>query len=164
MLTIREIRGYKLFAGLEDRELSEIAKLCNRRTYECNTVVFDPGTSTNDIFILEEENEAIQIEIPLNDHDDRIIIHTLSKGETFGWAALGSHHVRTAIARSLKRVAVIAMNGRELMLLMERNHNIGYIVMKNLVDIISTRLAYTTIAFRHEIRKARKKLNVPVTT
>ena len=151
-----------MFAGLDDSELIKVANLCYRRIYNRNSVIFDPETPTEDIFILEGDNESVQIEIPINDPEDRIIIHTLSKGETFGWAALSSNHVRTAIARCLEEVRVIAINGKSLVHLLENNHHIGYLVMRNLADTISTRLVYTTVAFRHEIRKARKKSKLAV--
>ena len=156
MVTMKDIAGYKLFDGLNETELSAITKLCERRIYETNTIIFDPETVSEDIFLVEEGNEAIQIEIPLGHHEGKIVIHTLSRGETFGWAALGSQHVKTAIDRCLEKVNVIAINGKNLIQLLEKNTHMGYIVMKNLADIISARLSYTTVAFRHEIRKFKK--------
>jgi CRP/FNR family transcriptional regulator, cyclic AMP receptor protein len=156
MLTAQDIKGYKLFIGLAEKELVEIAGLCRRQTYESNSVIFDPDTSSEEIFLLEGGNDAIQIEIPLGVHDEKIVIHTLSKGETFGWAALGSHHAKTATARCLDQASVIAINGKLLMQLLEKNNHLGYIVMKNLADIINTRLSYTTVAFRREVRRLRK--------
>jgi CRP/FNR family cyclic AMP-dependent transcriptional regulator len=160
MLKTKEIQGYKLFNGLAETELSEIAVFCNRLNYDTNSVIFDPDTPSENIFFLEGGNDAIQIEIPLGIHGDKIVIHTLSKGETFGWAALGSQHVKTATARCLVPVTVIAINGKRLMEFLARDNHAGYIVMKNLADIISTRLSYTTVAFRHEIRRLRKTVLV----
>ena len=156
MLTTQDVQGYKLFTGLAENELREIASLCRRRSYESNSVIFDPDTPSEEIFLVEGGNDAIQIEIPLGVQEAKIVIHTLSKGETFGWAALGSQHVKTATARCLESVRVISINGKSLMQLLETNNHIGYQVMKNLSDIISARLSYTTVAFRHEIRRLRK--------
>ncbi len=156
MLTAEEIQGYKLFKGLAEKELSEIANISRRRTYEKNSIIFDPDTPSPDIFIVESGNDAIQIEIPLGLHDEKIVIHTLSKGEAFGWGAIGSQHVRTAIARCLEPVSVIAINWKNLMQLIEKNNHTGFIIMKNLADIINMRLSYTTVAFRHELRRLKK--------
>jgi CRP-like cAMP-binding protein len=156
MLTAQDIQGYKLFTGLAENELVVIAGLCRRQTYENNSVIFAPDTSSEEIFLLEGGNDAIQIEIQLGVHDEKIVIHTLSKGETFGWAALGSQHAKTATARCLDQASVIAINGKALMQLLEKNNQMGYIVMKNLADIINTRLSYTTVAFRREVRRLRK--------
>ena len=163
MITPQEMKGYSLFSGLAENELIGIVNLCRRLAYDINMVIFDPDHPSENIFLVADENEAIQIEIPIIDHADKIIIHTLSKGEVFGWTALGTQHVRTATARCLRPVKLIAINVKSLMQLLEKNHHTGYIVMKNLVDIINTRLSYTTVAFRHEIRIARGKLKVAVT-
>jgi hypothetical protein len=49
------------------------------------------------------------------------------------------------------------INGKELMEFLEKDKRIGYVVMKNLSALISSRLASTTIALRHEIQKLVKK-------
>jgi len=156
MITAQELKGYKLFSGLTENELSEIAKIARRTTCDRSSVIFNPETPSEEIFLVEGSNDAIQIEIPLGPHEEKIVIHTLSKGETFGWASLGSQHVKTATARCLEQTSIIAINGKKLMQLLEMNNHMGYLVMKNLNDVINTRLAYTTVAFRHEIRKLKK--------
>jgi CRP/FNR family transcriptional regulator, cyclic AMP receptor protein len=157
MIVTKDIKDFKLFAGLDEKELSEIAPLCLRKTYEVNSVIFDPENPSEELFIVEGGNDAIQIEIPLGTQKGKIVIHTLSKGETFGWAAIETQHVKTAAARCLDTVNVIAINGKTLLQLLDKNTHMGYILMKNLCDIINMRLAYTTVAFRHEIRKIRAK-------
>jgi CRP/FNR family transcriptional regulator, cyclic AMP receptor protein len=156
MLTIQEIKNYRVFSGLTENELAEIARLCVRRYFDSNAIIFEPDTPSEDIFILEEGNDAVQIEVPLGFSEGKIAIHTLSKGETFGWAPLGTRSFKIATARCLDRVSVIAINGKQLINLCERTNHIGYIVMRNLFDIINTRLSYTTIVFRYEIRKLKK--------
>jgi CRP/FNR family transcriptional regulator, cyclic AMP receptor protein len=162
MITVKDIQGYNLFTGLDEKELSKIAKLCIRRTYECNEIIFDPDIPSDDIFLVEEGKDAIEIEIPIGPQQGRIVIHTLSKGEAFGWAALVSKHVKTATARCMEQVKLIAINGQVLMNLLNTDNHIGFIVMRNMTDIIGTCLAYTTIAFRHEIRKLKSIVREPI--
>jgi hypothetical protein len=50
------------------------------------------------------------------------------------------------------------MNGKDLMELLDRNDHMGYVVMRNLSGILSTRLTYTTLVLRREIRKVAKRL------
>jgi len=157
MIAIEDIRNFDLFSGLNEDELTEVAELCKRRIYELNSVIFDLDTLSDEIFIVEGADDSIQVEIPLGPGEGKVIIHTLTRGETFGWAALGSNHVKTAIVRCLARVSVVAINGNSLIQLMERNNHIGFIIMRNLSEIIALRLAYTTVAFRHEIRKIKNK-------
>ena len=81
-----------------------------------------------------------------------------AKGEVFGWAALVPPHQRTATARCVEKASVICVDGKTLMGLLDKNDHMGYVVMKNLSGILSTRLTYTTLVLRREIRKLARKL------
>ena len=153
MIAVQSLKSFNLFSGLKVPELEKIAELCTRYTFEKDAVIFDPYSATDDLFLVEGGNEAVQIEVPITESGRKFIIHTLSKGETFGWASLVPSHSRTALARCLEKVDIIRINGQELMTLLDKNDHIGYVVMKNLSGIISTRLAYTTIMLRREINK-----------
>jgi len=160
MVTVQDLKAFNLFASLDEAELAEIARLCARRTYESGAEIFSPGTPAGDVFILERGNDVVQIEIAICEHMPKTIIHTLQKGEVFGWAALVPPHQRTGSARCVERASVICLDGKALMDLLDKNDHMGYVVMKNLSGILSSRLAYTTLILRREIRKLAKK---PVT-
>jgi len=157
MVTIQDLKAFNLFAGLDEAELAEIARLCARRTYESGAEIFSPGTPAGDVFILERGNDVVQIEIAICEHMPKTVIHTLQKGEVFGWAALVPPHQRTGSARCVERASVICLDGKALMELLDKNDHMGYVVMKNLSGILSSRLAYTTLILRREIRKLAKK-------
>ncbi len=162
MFTGQELQRYNLFSGLEEKELNEIANLCTRRTYGSNEIIFGPDIPSEDLLLVEDGKDAIEIQIPLGPYGNKIVIHTLSKGEAFAWTSLVSQHVKTATARSLEPVSLIAINGKALMRLLEANNHIGFIVMRNLADIINSRLAYTTVAFRHETRRLKSMVGEQV--
>ena len=157
MLKAEEIKGYNLFAGLDELELDRIAKLCTRKTYKPNTVIFDPNATNSNVYLLEGGNESIQIEIPFNNGKSKIVIHSLSKGETFGWAPLCSIQVRTATARVIEQATVIQMIGTDLVDLCKKHDHMGYMLMKNLSGIINTRLEYTTLVLRNRLQKSGKR-------
>jgi CRP/FNR family transcriptional regulator, cyclic AMP receptor protein len=157
MVTIQDLKQFNLFVGLDESELAEIARLCARRTYECGAEVFSPGVPAGDIFMLEGKNDAVQIEMAVFERGPKTVIHTLQKGEVFGWAALVPPHQRTATARSVDKVTLICLNGKDLTELLDKNDHMGYMVMKNLSGILSTRLTHTSLVLRREIRKLSKK-------
>lgn len=158
MVTVHDLKHFNLFAGLDEAELGQIAKLCARRTYESGAEIFSPGAPAGDVFLLEGRNDAVQIEISICEHSPRTVLHTLQKGEFFGWAALVPPHQRTATARCVEKASVICLDGKALMGLLEKNQHMGYVVMKNLSGILSTRLTYTTLVLRREIRKVASRL------
>ena len=149
--------GFSLFSGLKDRELDAVAGMATRKTYPVNTVVYAPGDCTTDVLLLEDSNEAIQMEIPLKGESPHFVIHTLSKGEVFCWTPLCPAHARAATARVIQPASVIAVDGTALKKMVDEDQHAGYIIMKNLAGILSARLSYITLVFSHQIEKTRKK-------
>jgi CRP-like cAMP-binding protein len=157
MISTEILKNFSLFGGLSETELTEVAKLCRERTYENGSVIFTLGGSATDIYLLKGGKVDIQIEFKIYEYEVRATVYTAGKGEIFGWSAVVPPHRLTASARCEGKADVIMINGKELMDFLERDKRIGYVVMKNLSALISSRLASTTIALRHEIQKLAQK-------
>ncbi len=157
MISTESLKGFGLFGELSEAELNKIAKLCHERTYEDGSVIFTIGGFAKDVYLLKVGKIDIQIEFKIYDNEIITTIYTVGKGEIFGWSALVPPHRLTASARCQGKSDIITVNGKDLMELLEKERNIGYVVMKNLSGLISSRLASTTIALRHEIQKLAKK-------
>lgn len=156
MISTNDLKGVNLFDGLAEGELAGITKLCRERTYEDGSVIFTIGGTATDIYLLKNGRVEIQVEFKIYDYEIMATVYTVGEGEIFGWSALVPPHRLTASARSKGRADVIMINGKELMEFLERDRNTGYVVMKNLSALISSRLASTTIALRREIQKLIK--------
>jgi CRP-like cAMP-binding protein len=157
MISIEILKSFSLFSGLSEAELEKIAKLCRERIYDEGSVIFTIGGSATDIYLLKTGKVDIQIEFKIYEYEIIATVYTVGKGEIFGWSALVPPHRLTASARCEGKADVITINGKELLDLLEKEKLMGYLVMKNLSGLISSRLASTTIALRHEIQKLVKK-------
>jgi len=157
MVPAEILKSFNLFNELSQTELAGIAKLCRGRAYEDGSVIFTIGGSAADVYLLETGKVDIQIEFKIYDYEVMTTVYKVGKGEIFGWSALVPPHRLTASARCEGKADVIMINGKELMEFLEKDRRIGYVVMKNLSALISSRLASTTIALRHEIQKLIKK-------
>jgi len=80
-----------------------------------------------------------------------ITVHTVEAGEVFGWSALVKPYIYTSSAACAGKVDEICIKGSDLLELFERDPFIGYIVMKNLSTLVSSRLAGTTEKLCREI-------------
>lgn len=157
MVSTEILKGFGLFGGLSETELAGIARLCRERTHESGSVIFTIGGSATDVYLLKTGKVDIQIEFKIYEQEIRATVYTVGKGEIFGWSALVPPHRLTASARCQGKADVIMINGKELIEILEKDKRIGYVVMKNLSALISSRLASTTIALRHEIQKLTGK-------
>jgi CRP-like cAMP-binding protein len=157
MVSPEILKSFSLFSGLSQAELAGMAKLCRERTYESGSGIFTIGGSAADVYLLKTGKVDIQIEFKIYDYEIMTTVYTVGKGEIFGWSALVPPHRLTASARCEGKADVMMINGKELTEFLEKDKHIGYVVMKNLSALISSRLASTTIALRHEIQKLVKK-------
>ncbi len=157
MITTETLKKFSFFSGLSDSELIKIKELCKEQSYIEDSVIFTLGGFATDIYLLKQGKVDIQIEFKIYDYEILSTVYTVGEGEVFGWSALVPPHRLTASARCHGRAEVIRINGKELMDLLEKEKGMGYVIMKNLSAVISSRLASTTIALRHEIQKIIKK-------
>jgi CRP/FNR family cyclic AMP-dependent transcriptional regulator len=157
MVSTEILQSFSLFSGLSRTELAGIAKLCRERTYESGSVIFTIGGSATEVYLLETGKVDIQIEFKIYEYETIATVYTVGKREIFGWSALVPPHRLTASARCQGKADVIMINGKELIEFLDEDRRIGYVVMRNLSALISSRLASTTIALRHEIQKLIKK-------
>jgi len=157
MISTEILKSFRLFSELDEAQRIQIAKLCRERTYEGGSVIFTIGGSAKDIYLLKSGKVDIQIEFKIYEKEVKTTIYTVGKGDIFGWSALVPPHRLTASARCQGKSDVITISGKELMGLLEGERDIGYVVMRNLSGLISSRLASTTIALRHEIQKLTQK-------
>jgi CRP-like cAMP-binding protein len=157
MVSTDILKSFSLFSGLSETEIGGIAQLCKERAYENGSVIFTIGGWATDVYLLKTGKVDIQIEFKIYDYEIMTTVYTVGKGEIFGWSALVPPHRLTASARCEGKTDVIMINGKELNEFLEENRRIGYVVMRNMSALISSRLASTTIALRHEIQKLIKK-------
>jgi CRP/FNR family transcriptional regulator len=157
MVKAANLKNLNLFSGLNESELAKIATISHLHTFEANSYVFTASKPATDLYFLISPNDAIQIEMQLHENKPNIIIHTLTKGEAFGWASLVPPHKRIAAARCVVNAELITIPGKSLLEILEKNNHIGYVLMRNLSALLSLRLNYTTIALRRECRNALPK-------
>ncbi|MFQ6059647.1 MAG: Crp/Fnr family transcriptional regulator [Anaerolineae bacterium] len=144
MVSIESLRGCELFWELDDAGLAEIAALCREESYPAGATVFSEAEAAEDLYILQEGRVALQIQLrSMAQVSGEVTIEEVEPGHVFGWSALVRQRRLTASARCLEDVRVVAVKGRALNELFERNAHIGFVVMKRLADVISSRLRIT---------------------
>lgn len=137
----------KLFRGMDQKVLKEIDKIMLHESHAEGTVLFERGTSANDLYILGEG--SIELSIGGNGH----VTHVVSNpGEAFGWSSLVNHHVYTASAVCSSPTKLIRIPSDKLNDIFERNPASGLMFFRRLAEIISKRVAtsYNLLLRSHE--------------
>lgn len=129
----------ELFTGIAESTLAALTALAKREEYAEGTELYKPGDAAEDFFVLDSGRVEFQI-----GRDERTSPagFMLKKGEVFGWAALLENQPhRIASARVLDKSALLRINGRQALKILEADPASGYVVMRRLSALIARFLA-----------------------
>jgi toluene monooxygenase system ferredoxin subunit len=129
----------ELFTGIAAPTLAALTALAKREEYAEGTVLYKPGDPAEDFFVLDSGRVEFQI-----GRDERTSPagFMLKKGEVFGWAALLENQPnRIASARVLDKSALLRINGKQALKILESDPPSGYVVMRRLSALIARFLA-----------------------
>ena len=124
----------ELFNGIAGATLEALAGLARREEFAEGSVIYKPGDPAEDFFVLESGRVEFQI-----GREERVnrAGFMLKKGEVFGWAALLENQPqRIASARALEKSALLRLNGRQALKLLESDPASGFVVMRRLSGLI----------------------------
>jgi len=129
----------ELFNGIAAGTMEALTALAKREEFEAGSVIYRPGDPAQDLFVLDSG----RVEFLLG-RDERVnpAGFMLNKGEVFGWAALLENQPqRIASARVLEKSALLRLNGKAVLKLLESDPASGFLVMRRLSGLIARFLA-----------------------
>ena len=126
------------FAELTPAQRERVAALGRIETYRQDGQIYDIGDAATDFYVLVDG--MVRFSIGLGSRR-AAAGQVLRRGEVFGWAALVEQAPkRIASASCISPCTVLAINGDQLLLLMEADHSLGYRLMKQLNALITGNL------------------------
>ncbi|NQV23745.1 MAG: cyclic nucleotide-binding domain-containing protein [Rhodopirellula sp.] len=121
------------------RSLVQIARERSFRVGEC---LCREGTSTRELFLIASGQVALDMLVPGR---GQIRIQTLGPGEVLAWSAVVGNHGATASGIATEETHTIVFPDDALISLCQSNHDVGYLVMRELAKAISRRLVATRL-------------------
>lgn len=138
MIGIEELKKFKIFKELNERELGLIVDIAKEDTCEAGARIFaEKALATNLYLILEGK---IEIKIRCAGDERVVVLDQIEPGEIFGWSAVTEPYTFTAAAWTLEKTKLIVLKGERLKELFEKNNHLGYRVIKEIASVISRRL------------------------
>ena len=139
-----DLRHCELFAELEDAELEMICPLCSERSYSAGETIFAAEEQADELYVLREGRVTLQIQLRSGvELSGDVTIEDLRPGHIFGWSSVVKQQRFTATARALEPTRVYALRTSDLNALFTKHTHIGFVVMKQLANVISSRLRHT---------------------
>lgn len=143
MVSVQFLKGFRVFRGLDDSELSKLVELCRERTFGEGSYCFHQGKRAMELHLCRSGKVDIVVELSRPSGVAEVTVHTVGPGEVFGWSAVVESHIYTGSAKCTERTEDICIKGSDLTDLFEQNPRMGYVIMKNLSSAVSSRLAET---------------------
>ena len=128
----------RFFAGLSAAHLGRVAALGRMRSFPQDTRIYTIGDAVDYFYVLAEGMVRFTLGLGKRETTAGDIIR---RGDVFGWAPLVEGHTRRiATAYCLTACSVVAINGSELVALMEADLGLGYALMKKLAVLLTSEL------------------------
>jgi len=144
MVSIESLRTSELFAGLTDEELALVAAKAAEETYQAGDEICSERGVADRLFILQCGRVEVCIHLRSSASPDCCVtVEEMERGRIFGWSSLVKQRRFTASARAIEPVRLITLHADEANALFDENAHIGFVVMKQLAEVVASRLQHT---------------------
>lgn len=133
------IKSIGLLNGMSDEQVTALEEFTQVTNYKKEERLFQVGHEAKFVYILLEGKVSIQVQ--LSSRPENMSIVVLQKfGQLVGWSGLmgGAHYTANGVC--LEDSRLLKIDGPKFMGVLEQNPQTGFIVMREISKVISTRL------------------------
>ena len=130
-------------SGLKEDHLKKIVAISHVRHFKAGERFFHEGDKQDYIYILTEGRVALDMFVP---HHGKQRFSTIELWDVFGWSSVTpTIHQRTAGAVAVVDGEALATDAEKLRKLCEKDHDLGFLVMRQLASVVANRLMVTRL-------------------
>lgn len=134
------LKEHTFFKDLEQKYLDFIVGCASNVVFKAGEVIVKEGEPANRFYLIRHGKVAIYIAQPRS-----ITIQTIKEGDILGWSWLIPPYYYRFSAKTVEDTRAIALDGRCLRGKCEENKDLGYELMKRLVNVFTQRLEATRL-------------------
>lgn len=136
------LTNVELFEGLDDEELNTLAEVCEERVYPVDEIITQQGEVGEELFVVYEGFVEVVRSGVSPERAPRTIVH-LGEGQIFGEMALVDRGPRSATVKAASdQTELLVIKRGDFDRICEKNHHIGYVVMRNIAADLSFKLRH----------------------
>jgi CRP-like cAMP-binding protein len=138
-----ELQKIPFFRELKEDHLRAIARISSIRRAKAGDVLFREGDRQDNIYVVASGRVALDMFVP---HRGKIRFYTCEEWEVVGWSGVTPDvHQRIAGAVAVIDSTLISTDAEQLRKLCEADHDLGYLVMRRMANVVASRLVVTRL-------------------
>lgn len=131
------------FQSLKPEHIEKISSISHLRHFKAGEVFFREGDKQDYLYVVLDGRVALDMFVPLR---GRMRFYTAEKWDMFGWSSVTpTVHQRTAGAVAVVDGSAIGTDADKLRELCESDHDLGYLIMLRLANVVASRLMVTRL-------------------
>jgi CRP-like cAMP-binding protein len=139
---VQALVAHPFLRGMSEAHLEQLASCTQVVTVTVGQYLGRERETASAFYLLQTGQVAIEIHSP---NKGTVRILTIGPGEVVGWSWLVPPHRWQFDARVVEAIQALALDARCLRGKCEHDHELGYQLLKHLVDVIGGRLAATRL-------------------
>jgi CRP-like cAMP-binding protein len=133
-----DLREFKIFDELNERELEIIAKIAKTEELGKGAYLTQAGASATNLYLIKKGLVSI---MSLRPGGKEVPVDEVGPGQVVGWSTLTGPYLYTASTVTAEKSTLIVVNGNKLREVFEVNNHIGYRVLKGIGYVVARRMA-----------------------
>lgn len=134
------LKDHPFFKDLKPDQIELIADCGKNVHFKEREIAFTEGEPANWFYVIRKGKVALEIS---GVERGPIRIQTLEEGEIFGWSWLIPPYRWAFTAMAIEETSTIALDGKCLRGKCEKNHDLGYELLKRFSIVLAKRLEWT---------------------
>ena len=139
----KTLRRIPWFADLTQEQIDRLATITSLHHLEAGDILFREGDREDMLYILLEGQVNLQVEVPTR---GQVTVFTAELLDVLGWSSLTPIvRQRTASAYASQASTLVSFNSKLLQQMCDEDHELGYVIMKRLANVVANRLLTTRL-------------------
>jgi len=143
---VEQLREFKIFEELNERELESIAKIAKTEELGPGAHLTEAGSVASNLYLVKKGRVAILARGPKG---KEVPVDEVGPGDIVGWSTVTGPYLYTASTVTTEKSTLIVINGNKLRQIFEVNNHVGYRVLKGIGSVVARRLSAFENKFAH---------------
>jgi len=137
------LRRIPWFVDLTQSQLDCLGSISTLHELQTGDILFKEGDREDYLYVLLEGQVVLEVEVPTR---GQVPIYTAEILDIIGWSSMTPIvRQRTASVRATQPCLLLGLNSKLLEQMCEEDHELGYVIMRRLANVVANRLLTTRL-------------------